>query len=213
MQHIAIGGADSCIWHNPRFQRQPAVAISLLIDCSGSMWPEKIAAALDGAIMLCQALAQSHIPFAINGFQGKLIAVKPLGTAMPDAAKIKLMALQHESSGTAPQGNNQNGCNDDDPCLNEAPNALLQSSARHKLLTVIADGVVNGKHSTTADLTNEVVRLMKIQNFSLIELSMGPGTKNITQHYPNSAAELKPEQLVDKLGSCWCNVWGFLSII
>ena len=200
MQHIASGGADSCIWHKPRFKRQPAVAISLLIDCSGSMWPEKIAAALDGAIMLCQALAQSHIPFAINGFQDKLIAVKPLGTAMPDAAKLKLMALQYESSGTALQGNNQNGCNDDGPCLNEAANTLLQSSARHKLLIVIADGEVNGKHSTTADLTNEVARLTKIRNFSVIALGMGPGTKSITEHYPNSAAELAPEQLVEKLG-------------
>ena len=196
MQHCASNGSRTAIWRQPIQVRQPATAVTLLIDCSASMWPEKIETAITGAVVLCEALKRSQLPFAVNGFQDKLIAVKPLSLGMPPQAMVKLLALKDECSGTAPNGNNQNGCNDDGPCLQTAANSLLQSDAAHKLCIVIGDGEVNGKHSTGNDLTKAVTALSQLPNFSLIALGIGPDTATIKQHYPNSEAEIAPEQFV-----------------
>ena len=175
-------------------------AISLLVDLSGSMYGEKIEAALAGTIILAETLSQLSIDFAINGFQDQLIPLCHFGSELSTKTQIKIASMLLEVEGNNPGGHNQYICNDDGPCLREAAKQLYDADAQDRYLIVISDGCPSGRYSGEKELKQAIDELEKDPNIHLIGLGIGEETEHVNQFYPQAIANVPIDQFAKRLG-------------
>ena len=108
-------------------------AVSILVDCSGSMARSKIRCAKQACCLLAQAIQPLRVPLEINGFndwsQPNIFPVLKFGQKLnDDMLKRRVNAL------------NANGCNDDYSAILYAHNRLKQQDTAGHVLIVLSDG-------------------------------------------------------------------------
>lgn len=192
-QYHSSNKRSAALWRRNVPGTKPDAAISILCDCSGSMREEKIAAASQALVILCEALDALRIPFAVNGFQDQLIPVKGFSEPLSNKVKSTLMQLKDECLGQRSFGNNQYLYNDDGPCLLASTEELARQVSKERIQVVICDGLVEGRHSTEQDLARAIERA-KNMGVTLVGVGIGPQTQHVTRLYPNARATVAVNQ-------------------
>jgi hypothetical protein len=196
MRREADPRASDRVWARSPPPMRRWAAVSLLVDLSGSMRGEKVAAAKLGAEACALALATLDVTFALHGFQDVLIPLLPFGVHRPATVLRATRALELEVRGERPDGNNRPENNDDGPCVDEAARALSRRSEPDRLLVVISDGLPEGSRSTAEDLRVAVRRWTGPRSpIRIVALGIGPRTEHVRDYYPDAIAGVDPMEL------------------
>lgn len=188
------------LWVRSSIPDRHQMAITLLVDLSGSMRRQKIQSAVLGTILLSETLARLQVPFALYGFQDQLISLRSFEQDFDDEARRAIAEMPQEVEGCRTGGNNQPAYNDDGPCLREAAEELLGYPARDRLLIVVSDGLPEGRHSSEADLHTVIRQLTQPPTqLELIGLGLGPQTQHVREYYPQSVANVPVGRLSDEI--------------
>src|SRR5262249_14712314 len=137
-----------------------------------------------------EALHRLGIPFAINGFQDRLIRFAEFHDGLTERVRQAVGEMPLEVAGRRQGGNNTPGFNDDGPCLREAAEQLLSAAADDRILIVASDGMPAGRRSTDQDLRNVARLLAREPRLRLIGVGIGPDTDHVRDFYPNSRASV-----------------------
>ncbi len=178
------------LWRRKSIPDRHQTAVSLLVDLSGSMQGPKTDAAQAGTVLMAEALHRLQIPFAINGFQDRLIAFAEFHDGLTERVRTAVGEMALEVSGRRPGGNNTPSYNDDGPCLREAAEQLLSTPADDRILIVVSDGMPAGRRSTEQDLRTVVRLLAGEPRLRLIGVGIGPDTDHVRDFYPHSRASV-----------------------
>lgn len=190
------------LWVRSSIPDRRSVAISLLVDLSGSMRGTKARSALLGTILVAETLHRLDVPFAINGFQDVVIPMADFGDGLVPETRQNIAELVQEVSGTRRAGNNRPDYNDDGPCLLTAADQLLAHPASARILIVVSDGLPEGRHSNVDDLKKAVVMLQDPDvPLQLIGLGLGPNTGHVTRFYPWAKANIPVERFSKEIGA------------
>jgi cobalamin biosynthesis protein CobT len=187
-----------------RLRGRPALAALLLVDLSGSMQGEKIAAATAATLALSAAMADiSSISLSVMGFQDVTIRFVGFDERADPHVLRRVTQMRAEVDGKRPGGNNRPGHNDDGPCLLEAAATLRRRPEKDRLLIVISDGSPSGCRSTPDDLHRAVAEVQAVPGTTLVGLGLDPSTDHVTRYYPVSRANIALGDLARRLGGCW----------
>jgi cobalamin biosynthesis protein CobT len=178
------------LWRRKSIPDRHQTVVSLLVDLSGSMHGPKTDAAQAGTVLMAEALHRLQIPFALNGFQDRLIRFADFHDGLTERVRTALGEMPLEVAGRRPGGNNTPGFNDDGPCLREAAEQLLSYAADDRILIVVSDGMPAGRRSTEQDLRNVVRLLVREPRLRLIGVGLGPDTDHVRDFYPHSRASV-----------------------
>ena len=189
------------LWVRNSIPDRRSVAVSLLVDLSGSMQGAKADAALLGTILLAETLARLKVPFALNGFQDVLVPLHDFGEELGPEVRRKIAELKQEVDGCRNGGNNQPAYNDDGPCLLAAAEQLRGQAASSRLLVVVSDGLPEGRRSNAADLHTAVASLVGPHaEMDLLALGLGAGTEHVTKFYPEAVANVPLHRFAAEIG-------------
>ncbi len=188
------------LWVRSSIPDRRNVAISLLVDLSGSMEGQKVESALLGTILLAETLSRLKVPFAITGFQDVLIPLARFNSQLGPETRAAIAEMHQEVGASRPGGNNQPGYNDDGPCLLEAAEELVDYAASDRLLVVVSDGLPEGRRSTAEDLRSAVSDLSGNTDMDLLALGLGPDTEHVERFYPKSVANVPLERFSEEIG-------------
>ncbi len=190
------------LWIRSSIPDRRSVALSLLVDLSGSMRGHKARAALLGTILMAETLHNLEIPFAINGFQDVIIPLADFGDGLVPETRKNISELTQEVTGTRRGGNNRPDYNDDGPCVLAAADQLMAQAASHRILIVVSDGLPEGRHSNVNDLKKAIL-MLKDPNvpIELIGLGLGPNTGHVTQFYPEAKANISVDRFSAEIGA------------
>jgi hypothetical protein len=178
------------LWRRKSIPDRHQTVVSLLVDLSGSMHGPKTDAAQAGTVLMAEALHRLQIPFAINGFQDRLIHFADFHEGLTERVRTAVGEMALEVAGRRPGGNNTPSYNDDGPCLREAAEQLLSAPADDRILIVVSDGMPAGRRSTEQDLRNVVRLLVREPRLRLIGVGIGPDTDHVRDFYPHSRASV-----------------------
>jgi hypothetical protein len=178
------------LWRRKSIPDRHQTVVSLLVDLSGSMHGPKTDAAQAGTVLMAEALHRLQIPFALNGFQDRLIRFADFHDGLTERVRTALGEMPLEVAGRRAGGNNTPGFNDDGPCLREAAEQLLSAPADDRILIVVSDGMPAGRRSTEQDLRNVVRLLVREPRLRLIGVGIGPDTDHVSDFYPHSRASV-----------------------
>lgn len=187
------------LWRRKSIPDRHQAAVSLLVDLSGSMHGPKTDAAQAGTVLMGEALHRLQIPFAINGFQDRLIRFADFHEGLTEGVRQALGEMPLEVAGRRAGGNNTPGYNDDGPCLREAAEQLLSTPADDRILIVVSDGMPAGCRSTEQDLRNVVRLLVQEPRLWLIGVGIGEATDHVRDFYPHSRASVPLDQFAGVL--------------
>jgi hypothetical protein len=187
------------LWRRKSIPDRHQTVVSLLVDLSGSMHGPKTDAAQAGTVLVAEALHRLGIPFAINGFQDRLIRFADFHDGLTERVRAAVGEMPLEVEGRRPGGNNVPGYNDDGPCLREAAEQLLSAPADDRILIVVSDGMPAGRRSTEQDLRNVVRLLAREPQLRLIGVGIGPDTDHVRDFYPHSRASVGLDQFAGVL--------------
>ncbi|MFM7540239.1 MAG: hypothetical protein ACKO9Z_11330 [Planctomycetota bacterium] len=189
------------LWCRRNIPNRRELAVSLLVDLSGSMSSNgKIQAAFAGTVLLVEMLHRLKVPFAVNGFQDKLVPFcEPGGVLTPELID-KLSWMPAETNGARPGGNNNAGINDDGPCLLAAAEQLSAFPATHRLLICVSDGEPAGPGDCKRNLRQAVSTISSHPAMALVGLGLGNGTDHVSKYYPRHIANVPENQFADRIG-------------
>lgn len=183
--------------------------VQVLCDLSGSMSGAKEQALLRAVVMLAEALQECRLPFAINGFQDRLIPFKEFHEPLSEIVRESLSQMTLEVHGSRPGGHNNPGDNDDGFCVRQAGEELLCALAaadapvQAGILVVLSDGypAVSGRPSDrcAADLRSAVDWAGR-EGLHLVGLGVGRDTQHVEDFYPISRASVPVADLPEVLG-------------
>ena len=189
------------LWCRRNIPNRRELAVSLLVDLSGSMTSGcKLEAAFAGTVLLVEMLHRLGVPFAVNGFQDTLIPFCALGEGFSPEMTSKLSWMPAEANGRRPGGNNCPGTNDDGPCLLAAASQLQQWPATHRLLICVSDGEPAGPGNAKAKLRNAVGSIGATPDMAVVGLGLGEDTGHVAKYYPRSIANVPEHQFADRIG-------------
>jgi hypothetical protein len=187
------------LWRRKSIPDRHQTAVSLLVDLSGSMNGPKTDAAQAGTVLMAEALHRLEIPFAINGFQDRLIRFADFHDGLTERVRTALGEMPLEVSGQRVGGNNTPSYNDDGPCLREAAEQLLSAPADDRILIVVSDGMPAGRRSTEEDLRSAIRLLAREPQLVLIGVGIGPDTDHVRDFYPHSRASVALDRFASVL--------------
>ena len=189
------------LWCRRNIPNRRELAVSLLVDLSGSMTSGgKLEAAFAGTVLLVEMLHRLGVPFAVNGFQNILIPFCALGEGFSPDMTSKLAWMPAEANGVRPGGNNCPGTNDDGPCLLAAAGQLQEWPATHRLLICVSDGEPAGPGNAKAKLKNAVNAIGAAPDMAVVGLGLGNDTEHVAQYYPRHIANVPEHQFADRIG-------------
>jgi hypothetical protein len=187
------------LWRRKSIPDRHQTAVSLLVDLSGSMYGPKTDAAQAGTVLMAESLHRLGIPFALNGFQDRLIRFADFFDGLSERVRAAVGEMPLEVAGRRPGGNNTPSFNDDGPCLREAAEQLLSAPADDRILIVVSDGMPAGRRSTERDLRDVVGLLAREPRLRLIGVGIGPDTDHVRDFYPHSRASVPLERFAGTL--------------
>jgi uncharacterized protein with von Willebrand factor type A (vWA) domain len=200
MQFEADPRRYSELWVRSTIPDRRDVAMTLLVDLSGSMSGDKIESALLGTILLAETLDRLSVSFAVIGFQDVLVPLRRFDQPFDEAARQAIAEMPQEVGACRHGGNNMPSYNDDGPCVLEAAEDLLNQSATERVLIVVSDGLPEGRRSNKDDLRRAIETITgPATGLELIGLGLGPGTQHVRTYYPESVANVAVARFSDEI--------------
>lgn len=171
-------------------QDLPDMAISILVDHSGSMWGERIKTAMRASMLLYDFATSLGIPVAVSGHDTSGSTVNYL--VYTDFEKVSNNDRYRLSQMEA------GGANRDGMAIDIAANLLSKRSEAVKLLFVISDGRPNhdryGGESAAGDIRS-IVRKHKHQGIEVIACAIGDDKDKIKAIYEKDGGFLDVSSL------------------
>jgi hypothetical protein len=187
------------LWERKTLPERADPRFLLLLDLSGSMRGDPIHWGFRGTVLLAEVLERLAVPYAVYGFQDRLLPFKPF--AMPlDRARGALSQMPEEVTGSRPDGHNRPEHNWDGPVLAAAAATLMDDPCRTPVLIVVSDGEPSGPADAAGALHRAIAGLHP--TIHLIGLGLGPGTQHVRRFYPNAVAEVPLEAFPTAIGHC-----------
>ena len=200
MQAAATGRDSDKIWLR-RSREMPLLAVTILVDLSGSMGGKKIEAAIAATRALAVALTRiSQIRWSVSGFQDKPIPLIKFGERATREALARLEEMRLEVAGIRPDGNNRPRINDDGPVVKAICNEIACRPEPDRLVVVISDGLPEAGPDAPSALRAAVADVQAMNGVTLVGLGLGPGTEHVREFYPVSRANVVPAALAEVLG-------------
>ncbi|MCB9679168.1 MAG: hypothetical protein H6737_28960 [Alphaproteobacteria bacterium] len=187
------------LWQRKTVPEKSDPRFLLLLDLSGSMAGDRIHWGFRGTVLLAEVLARLDLPFAVYGFQDRLIAFKPFDQPL-EVATPALSTMPLEVSGSRPGGHNRPEHNWDGPVLEAACEELMGSRSRSPVLIVVSDGLPSGPANAEAALRRAVSAVSRRAN--LVGLGLGPGTGHVRSFYDNAVADVPLAGFPAAIGRC-----------
>ena len=178
-------------------------AVSLLVDCSGSMSGKKFKMAAAASLSMSAALTPLGISHSVLGFTNALDVVQsPLIWLFKEWAKTPSLdeMVSRFSIASASLYDNSDG-----DAVAWAHNDLMQRTEKRRVLIVLSDGAPAGRHPAIGSYTKDVIE--SIENKNDVEVyGLGILDSNVTRFYTkhsviNSVSDLAPSllSLLDKV--------------
>lgn len=161
------------------------LAVSVLIDESGSMSGTRIRKALEMAILIEDFCRGLHVPVAISGHSdvgGKEVLRNYI--CFEDTSNNRMYSLTHMASG---------GCNRDGLALRHCIRNLAERDEEVKLMIVISDGRPNSQNYWGSDAENDLFQCKKeVERMGglLIAASIGEDKDTLKRIYKDSFLDI-----------------------
>ena len=184
---------DSRVFSNKKAPEDyPDMAVSILVDCSGSMHGERIREAKRAAMLLYDFCTGINIPVAIAGHN-----------TTSHGSINYIVCTTHEKVGPSDKYRinhlRPNGCNRDGAALNVSSALLQKRNEQIKLLIVISDGQPNdqdyGGEKAAQDI-QEIMRKCHKKGIEVLAAAIGNDQDNIKRIYGDAFLNIsQPEKL------------------
>lgn len=194
-------GAYTRMWQRKTLPKKRDPAFFLLLDLSGSMSGEPIDNCFKGTVLLAEVLARLQIPFAVFGFQDKLIPFKEFAAPLDEATRSRMGQMPAEVTGRRRGGHNHPEHNWDGPVLHRAAALLRAYPASTRVMLVVSDGQPSGPgHDASAQLRTAVRQVLSGADLHLVGIGLGPGTEHVREFYPDHLANVPLRAFPERLG-------------
>lgn len=187
---------SSRAWEKRELPQEKDYAISLLVDLSGSMQGGKITETFKSVVVLAEVLNRLSIKTEILGFNDRLYEYEDFNEPFSKEIREKMGDMLEEVDGDGAQWN------DDGWALEEASKRLAKQKVDQKFLVALSDGLPEESPSHSGskyDLHAVIERITKDTDQKLVGLGVGNGTNHVADYYPNSIANVKTEEMAEKL--------------
>ncbi len=186
-------GAYTRMWQRKTLPHKRDPGFLLLLDLSGSMAGEPIHNCFRGTVLVAEVLERLQIPFAVYGFQDRLIAFKDFGGPLDAATRTRIGEMPAEVSGHRRGGHNRPEHNWDGPVLLDAAARLLEYPAHTPILLCVSDGEPSGPGSDADGALRRAVSRV-VHDVVLVGIGLGPGTDHVARFYPDHIANVPLHQ-------------------
>ena len=163
------------------------VAVTLLLDMSGSMWGSRIQFAKEAAVVLAECFRRAEIPISIIGHSA------PDGRSAINLALYKPFRKNYLSdyANVTRVSEDADGCNRDGCALRWVHDYITQNSpSEQNILVVLSDGSPNHldafgtRYNSTADVRYQSTALSKESNIQVIGVGLDDdGIKSVKECY------------------------------
>ncbi len=187
---------SSKAWEKRELPQEKDYAISLLVDLSGSMQGGKITETFKSVVVLAEVLNRLSIKTEILGFNDRLYEYEDFNEPFSKEIREKMGDMLEEVDGDGARWN------DDGWALEEASKRLAKQKVDQKFLVALSDGLPEESPSHSGskyDLHAVIERITKDTDQKLVGLGVGSGTNHVADYYPNSIANVKTEEMAEKL--------------
>ena len=169
---------------------EPELAVSILIDGSGSMYGTRELMAQKTAVIISEFCKRVYVPFAVATHNyGSDVYIYPQSDFEDETIEKYRLGNSFAS-----------GCNRDGAALRWAINGLLARPEERKIMIIISDGypsAYNGMDEATKDI-KACVKQCEKNNILLIAAAIGDDKKNIESLYGNSYLDISDLTLLPK---------------
>jgi len=206
---LALRGANadlSRVWRRLEVRRDPKVAVSLLLDCSGSMSGEKIALARDAACCLSEVMRALNVPHEILGHTTDEIRAPGVpAEIMRDYSRfVPFKGLIFKEFGESRTPTNLftetfMEANLDGEAVLWAISRLAKRPERTKLCVVLSDGMPAASLSSTPELERHLYTVCKRaeakEREGLFLVGLGITQERVREFYKNAVVINAVEEL------------------
>lgn len=194
-------GAYTRMWQRKTLPTKRDPAFLLLLDLSGSMQGPNIVHAFKGTVLMAEVLERLQIPFALHGFQDKLISFKEFAAPLDDTTRQRIGAMPDEVTGSRRGGHNQPQHNWDAPVLLDVAKRFDDYAASDRVLVVVSDGMPSGPWpDPEGQLRKAVAEVQRRFDLHLLGIGLGPGTDHVRKFYPDNLASVPLRVFPEELG-------------
>ena len=197
----SVPAMESKAWQKRELPKEKDYAISILVDLSGSMSNgNKIEETFKAVIVLSEVLNRLSINLEILGFNDRMYEYQDFGEQMSKIIREHMGGMLQEVNDTSDTGKAR--WNDDGWALEQASKRLEKQKADQKFLIVMSDGTPeeSSMHPRTKyELGKMIKQVLEESDIRLIGLGIGGGTDHVGRYYPNSIANVKVEEMAEKL--------------
>lgn len=185
------------IWQRRRkVVTKRSVCFSILLDLSGSMTrDEKILNALQGLVLISEALNCLEIPFTINGFNSERKEVKRFDQTIHQQMIFAIGELEEEAE------SERGWYNYDGKFLRIVADEISHRPEHDKFIIVISDGGPTGEYGDGEEELQEAIEYVQSLHNApiLIGLGIGEGTEHVSKYYKNSHANIPVDEITSKI--------------
>jgi len=158
--------------------------VLLLVDRSGSMQGNGIAAAFDALVLLVEVCCRAGIEVAVHSFARDHRCDLPFGAVLDAAAQKKLAGLNSGCGG----GTDMTGG------LAGAGAALAARPHRHRVIITLGDGMPDDAERTRAQ-----VSALRAEGIACLGLGLGPETRGLGDFFDHALVEVPVEEVAERL--------------
>lgn len=187
---------ESKAWQKRELPKEKDYAITLLVDLSGSMKGENIEETFKAVVALTEVLNRLSINLEVLGFNNHILEYQKYGERI---SKEKRAAMGGMLSEVYSQAANWN---DDGWALERASERLEKQKASQKFLIVLSDGLPAESHEHSLgryELHGVIENILKNSDQKLIGLGLGTDTGHVEDYYPSSIANVRTDEMAEKL--------------
>lgn len=196
-----VPAMESKAWQKRELPQEKDYAISMLVDLSGSMsHGNKIGETFKAVIVLSEVLNRLSINLEILGFNDRIYEYQQFGEQMSKIIREHMGGMLQEVNDSSDTGKAR--WNDDGWALEQASGRLERQKADQKFLVVMSDGTPEESpmHPRTKyDLGKMIKKVLDESDIRLIGLGIGEDTEHVNKYYPNSIANVKVQEMAEKL--------------
>ncbi len=192
-----VSAVESKAWQNRELPQEKNYAISLLVDLSGSMaGGGKIEETFKAVILMSEVLNRLSISVEILGFNNSIYEYQNFGQQMSGLIRERMGGMLKEVD------TRNAGWNDDGWAVTQASARLAKQKADQKFLVVFSDGMPEESRMhppSKYELGKMISKILEETDNHLIGVGVGYGTEHVSEYYPNSIANVKVEEMAEKL--------------
>ena len=193
----SVPAMESKAWQKRELPKEKDYAVTLLVDLSGSMAADqKIEETFKAVIVLSEVLNRLSINLEILGFNDRIYEYQNFGQQMSKLIREHMGGMLEEVN------TDEANWNDDGWALEQASERLAKQKADQKFLIVLSDGMPEESpmHPRAKyELGKMVKKVLAETDSHLVGLGIGLDTQHVGRYYPSSIADVKVEEMAEKL--------------